>query len=172
MSPQNGWKSRPAESLGQESHVAIYEPLAPKAYDNGASPNRVVCISAFSAHRDVGCAHQLSSRCRRIRPYGRRSALTIGFGLCLGALLRLVMEASLPSGGLAWLVSRSPVCVFRCGVSGSDRLFPRPVFVCPMRTQPGANHSIQRRRASRSGCLQFSRHRRLALTADADRWTE
>ena len=32
------------------------------------------------------------------------------------------------------------------------------------------NYSIQRMRASRSGHLQFSRHRRLALTADADRW--
>jgi len=31
------------------------------------------------------------------------------------------------------------------------------------------NHSIQRMRASRSGHLQFSRHRRLALTADPDR---
>ena len=32
------------------------------------------------------------------------------------------------------------------------------------------NHSIQRMRASHSSHLQFSRHRRLALTADADRW--
>jgi hypothetical protein len=31
------------------------------------------------------------------------------------------------------------------------------------------NHSIQRMRASHSSRLQFSRHRRLALTADADR---
>jgi hypothetical protein len=31
------------------------------------------------------------------------------------------------------------------------------------------NHSIQRMRASRSGRLQVSRHRRLALTADAER---
>ena len=33
-----------------------------------------------------------------------------------------------------------------------------------------ANHSIQRMGASRSGQWQFRRLRRLAPTADADRW--
>lgn len=144
MAQQDHWTERGramsvanADALGRPRRSVLS--LAQR-YDERAAANRVVRVCALSAHGDARGSYQCPPRCRRVGPYRQLSAFAPCSDLCVGAVLRLDMEAAIPAGGVARVVPRASVRLLLGGFSWADLLFPRAVFVCRMRTRPRANY--------------------------------